>query len=105
MYVSSHDRTCPKCDAVLSEQTDGSVLSRDIAHHGERIHEAMSKLDDLIELAKSDVTARLRIIVGTGLIREAACGRLSDYVFRQDIIKFEQDGKNRGVIIVHIRRG
>ena len=103
MLVARHDAICPKCDAVLSAQTDGSIVTSDIAHQGERVHEAMAKLEHLIIEAKLHVTAKLRIIVGSGLIRDEAEARLSNLVFRGDIIKFEQDGHNKGVLMVRIR--
>lgn len=103
MWVSGHDVVCPKCDAVLAGQTDGSIITCDIAHQGERVHEAMAKLEDLINHAKLDVTAKLRIIVGSGLIRDEAEARLSNLVLRGDILRFEPDGKNKGVLLVRIR--
>ncbi|MBV1877926.1 MAG: Smr/MutS family protein [Pseudomonadales bacterium] len=104
MEVSTGTKFCPKCDAELSLQSDGSIITKDIAHHGERVHEAMHKLDQLIEQGKADVTAKLRIIVGSGQIRDEANAILGGYLFRQDILGFEQDGSNQGAIIVSLRR-
>ena len=42
---------CPKCDARLSTQSDGSVLHLDIAHHGETVAMAMSLLQQALEEA------------------------------------------------------
>ena len=103
MFVSPHSQVCPKCDSVLSEQTDGSVVTCDIAHQGERVHEAMIKLEKLIDREKSNVTGSLRIIVGSGVIREEACARLENYVRGNRIKSFDQHGKNRGVLLVRLR--
>ena len=104
MTVSHQSLGCPKCDAVLSEQTDGSTLSCDIAHHGERVSDALTKLDDLLEEAKYGVTAQLRLIVGSGLIRDEVNAVLGTYLFRNEILSYEQDGRNTGSIIVRIRK-
>ena len=103
MSVASDTGVCLKCDGVLQEQTDGSVITEDIAHHGERIHEALDKLDRLIDQAKSGFTARICLITGSGLIREAVIGRLGDYLFRGDIKSFDPDGGNPGVIDIQLR--
>lgn len=104
MGVSSSVQYCPKCDAELDLQTDGSVLTCDIAHHGERVHEALAKLNSLIAVARADVTARLRLIVGTGLIRDEVCATLNNYERRGEILGFEQDGRNRGAIVIFLRQ-
>ena len=103
MFITPSDVICPKCDARLSSQTDGSVITVDIAHHGERVKEAITKLDELLAEAQSGLTARLRLIVGSGLIREEIYAQLSNYAFRKEILKFEQDGKNKGAVLVTLR--
>jgi hypothetical protein len=104
MFISPSDVTCPKCDSKISDQTDGSVITVDIAHNGERVFEAVAKLDELIAGAKSGVTAKIRLIVGSGLIRDEINAQLSTYAFRGEILKFEQDGNNTGAVLVTIRR-
>jgi len=104
MFVSGSDRQCPKCDSILNEQTDGSIVTVDIAHHGERVYEAIAKLDDLIAMAKSDVIARLRLVVGSGTIKNEVCAHLSTCVFRGEIIRFEPDPLNDGVVLVDVRK-
>ena len=45
MQVPDDIRRCPKCDNQLDRQTDGSTVTIDIAHHGERVSDALRKLE------------------------------------------------------------
>src|SRR5690554_3654867 len=75
-YEESLALVCPKCDGRLFRQSDGSVLTRDIAHGGETVVEALAKLDDSLEQAWRGYCRALRVIVGGGLIREEVLGQL-----------------------------
>ena len=40
MTLSETVKVCPKCDSELDNQTDGSIITVDIAHNGEKPHQA-----------------------------------------------------------------
>ena len=52
MGVSETMQYCPKCDNALNLQHDGSTVTVDIAHHGERVSEALQKMQSEIDLAR-----------------------------------------------------
>jgi hypothetical protein len=79
------------------------VLNVDIAHQGERVHEALAKLSHWCGIADQERAAGLRVVVGSGLIREAI---LAELRFRQlcgEITHYAPDGLNKGAIIVSLR--
>jgi hypothetical protein len=94
---------CPKCDSVIAEQSDGSVVQVDIAHHGETVREAMIKLDESLTDAQFGVARFLRVIVGSGLIREEALVHLRGAEFRGDVFDVSTTPSNRGQILVQIK--
>ena len=93
----------PKCDNRLDKQTDGSTVTIDIAHQGEKVWEALRKLDLEVHTVKNGIAANLRVIVGSGAIRDAALARLMDYEIRKVIIAHEIASDNAGAIIVHLK--
>ena len=97
-------RHCPKCDNRLDEQTDGSTVTVDIAHNGERVREALDKLHACIKASKKDVIQNLRLVVGSGLIREEALLTLHALARRKVIVEFEQEPGNPGAILVRLKR-
>ncbi len=103
MQVSRGTVQCPKCDNRLDRQTDGSTVTVDIAHHGERVHEALVKLDTVLDEVQAGVSARIRLIVGGGLIRDAVLARLADEQRRGVIRGFSSQSDNAGVVIVQVR--
>jgi len=103
MLTGSDIRHCPKCDNQLDQQTDGSTMTVDIAHHGERVRDALQKLDSQIKLAKRGVSAYLRVVVGSGSIREAVLARLLDLEYRKVIVTHELEGENAGAILVQLK--
>jgi hypothetical protein len=103
MLVDSDIRHCPKCDNRLDQQTDGSTTTIDIAHHGERVRDALKKLDAEIKLTKRGVAAYIRIVVGSGAIREAVLGRLMDLEYRKLIVSHEIERGNAGAILVRLK--
>ena len=103
MAIMMDEQFCPKCDSEIRLQSDGSVLTQDIAHQGERVSEAVAKLDELMRDGYAGRTAKLRLIVGSGLIREEINIVLGGYLFRKEIIAFAQEGRNQGAIIVTLR--
>ena len=70
MSFSDNTQVCPKCDNALDLQHDGSTITVDIAHDGERVTEALRKIQSEIDLARKDVASSIRLIVGSGLIRD-----------------------------------
>ena len=103
MLTAPDIRHCPKCDNRLDQQTDGSTVTIDIAHHGERVRDALQKLDSHIKLAKRGVVAYIRIIVGSGAIRDAVLSRLMDLEYRKVIVSHELEDNNSGAILVLLK--
>lgn len=103
MSVTEDMRYCPKCDNALDLQHDGSTITIDIAHHGERVSEALQKLQDEIELARKDVVMCIRFIIGSGLIRDEVLLTLRDLKFRGDVKDFEPEGYNAGAVLVRLK--
>jgi hypothetical protein len=103
MSVSDTTSYCPKCDNALNLQHDGSTITVDIAHNGERVHEALQKMEMEIGLARKDVAKCMRLIVGSGLIREEVLLALRDLKFRGDIIDFESESFNAGAVMVRLK--
>jgi hypothetical protein len=103
MLVDDFLRHCPKCDNQLDKQTDGSTVTVDIAHQGERVRDALQKLSQELNAAKSGVARNLRVIVGTGVIREEVMYQLQDLEFRGAIVRFDIEGANGGAILVRLK--
>ncbi|XOV86181.1 MAG: hypothetical protein ACFHX7_14570 [Pseudomonadota bacterium] len=103
MRVHPDARTCPKCDNALDSQHDGSTLTVDIAHQGERIDDALRKMNREIMLAKRGVAMQLRLVVGSGLIREAVISALADLEFRGDVRDFATEPHNAGAVLVRLK--
>lgn len=103
MLVDASMSHCPKCDNALDLQHDGSTITVDIAHQGERVHEALEKMQAEIEAARRGVAMSLRLVVGSGLIREQVLLALGDLEFRGDIKSFEQEPHNAGSVLVILK--
>jgi hypothetical protein len=104
MSVPAGVATCPKCDAVLDEQTDGSVLHRDIAHQHETVAQAMSKLTQALQDCRRSHACGVRLAVGRGVIREEVMRQLSWLITNGEILDFDHDEGNTGAIMVIMRR-
>lgn len=94
---------CPKCDENVYLQTDGSCLTRDIAHNRETIERALDKLDECLVAAWSAYAAEVRVIVGGSRIREQILGQLHYYKDQGRVIEYSEDSPNYGAILVRIR--
>lgn len=105
MAVGDRERRCPKCDNRLDLQTDGSTISVDIAHQGERVHDALKKLRREVKSTRGGVAQYLRLVVGTGVIREEAMRTLQDMERRKVIIRYDIDNENSGAILVKLKQG
>ena len=102
MEVDDDASTCPKCDAVLGKQTDGSVKTIDIAHHEETVAEATEKLGRAIDRHLKNRTATLRVIVGQGRIREGIQSFLETLRVRRKIRDFRFEKQNHGAILIRL---
>ncbi|PCJ16883.1 MAG: hypothetical protein COA96_18140 [SAR86 cluster bacterium] len=103
MSVNETMRSCPKCDNALNLQHDGSTITVDIAHQGERVSEALRKMQSEIDLARKDVAMCIRLVVGSGLIRDEVLLVLRDLEFRGDIKGFESEPFNAGAVLVKLK--
>jgi hypothetical protein len=103
MSVSETMRNCPKCDNALNLQHDGSIITVDIAHQGERVSEALRKMQSEIDSARKGVAMCIRLVVGSGLIRDEVLLALRDLKFRGDVRDFEAEPSNAGVVLVRLK--
>ena len=103
MIVDAFMEHCPKCDNALNTQHDGSTITVDIAHQGERVHEALAKMQREIDAARAGVAMHLRLVVGSGLIRNEVLLALRDSEFRGDIKSFEAEPHNAGAVLVRLK--
>ena len=103
MSVSETMPYCPKCDNALNLQHDGSTVTVDIAHQGERVSEALQKMQSEIDLARKGVAKCIRLVVGSGLIRDEVLLELRDLSFRGDILGFEPESFNAGAVMVRLK--
>lgn len=97
------DYLCCKCDSSLLEQTDGSTLTRDIAHQHETVSQAMIKLDQALDLAWQGYYQSVRLVVGGGRIREEILGQLVWYVQEGRVRDMSDEAPNRGAVLVRLR--
>lgn len=104
MLLSASTRACPKCDGLLAEQTDGSTVRVDIAHHGERVHDAERKLRELLDEAVRQPAAELALVVGGGAIKENTLMMLEASRRSGHIFGFRVDEHNPGLIRVQVKR-
>lgn len=103
MSVNEAMRYCPKCDNALDLQHDGSTITVDIAHQGERVSEALRKMQNEIDSARKGVAMYIRLVVGSGLIRDEVLLILRDLKFRGDIVDFEPEPFNSGAVLLRLK--
>jgi hypothetical protein len=104
MLVAAGIPVCPKCDALLLEQTDGSVLHRDIAHQHETVEQAVQKLEQALNDCRQSHACAVRLAVGRGVIREEVMRHLSWLAMSGKILDFDHDEGNTGAIMVTLRK-
>jgi hypothetical protein len=97
-------RRCPKCDAEVRKQTDGSRRTIDVAHREETVAEALEKLRAAIHDHRAGRTQTLRVVVGQGLIRDAVTAELESLRRRRVIVSYAFEPKNRGALLVKLKR-
>lgn len=102
MSVSFGVVNCPKCDNRLDLQHDGSTVTIDIAHNRETVRDALLKLQRNMKAARETNAQNLRVIVGSGRIREEILGLLYDLRSRETIIDFNQD-ENPGAVTIKLK--
>ncbi len=102
MLVEEQIQLCPKCDTLLKTDLGGEILQADISHGGETVDEALRKLEQRIEQATREGYRRLRVIVGSGAIHDAASIRLQQLTRSGRVRTFNHDGLNRGALIVRL---
>jgi len=100
--VATADR-CPKCDNDLRSQHDGSTFTIDIAHQGERVSEALRKMQKEIDWANQGVVMNIRLVVGSGLIRDKVILALRDLEQGGGIKNFNLEPNNAGAILVRLK--
>lgn len=103
MLIDRRQRRCPKCDNRLDLQTDGSTITIDIAHHGERVRDALQKMNHAIRDTKGGFAKYLRLVVGTGVIREEVEISLREAEHRRQIVRFDVEGRNPGAFLVQLK--
>ena len=103
MSVSEMMQHCPKCDNDLIAQHDGSTITVDIAHKGESINEALRKMQFEVALARKEAAMCMRLIVGSGLIREEVMLALRDFEYRGEIKGFKLEPKNAGAVLITLK--
>ncbi len=103
MRVPRDVNLCPKCDDHVARQTNGAILTVDIAHQRERVHEALEKLEQLFRVAEEQRAAGVRVIVGSSLIRDAVMVDLRARQSRGDILDYGLDGQNSGAFMIKLR--
>lgn len=94
---------CLKCDSDLFAQSDGSCLTRDIAHGHETVPQALRKLDMALLEAWRSTARDLRLIVGGGVIRREVLGQLHYYQGSGYLAGYAEESPNHGAVLVKIR--
>lgn len=103
MSFSDNTQYCPKCDNELDLQHDGSTITVDIAHDGERVRDALRKMQSEVDLARQGVATSIRLVVGSGLIRDEVLLALGDLKFRGDVQNFDLESSNSGAVLVRLK--
>ena len=83
MSFGEDTRYCPKCDNALDLQHDGSTITVDIAHDGERVGEALRKMQSEIDLARKGIAMCLRLVVGSGTSSRCGSSLQRRYLLRR----------------------
>ena len=94
---------CLKCDEELLTQSDGSIVTRDIAHQQETLQQALNKMDDVLQQAWEGYERGVRLIVGGGRIREEVLSQCQYYLDQDYIESYSAEPSNYGAILVCLR--
>jgi len=69
MYIDESLSECPKCDAGVYAHNHAETITVDIAHNRQSVAQASTQFYDALESATLQQFGKLRIIVGSGLIK------------------------------------
>lgn len=94
---------CLKCDEDLLMQSDGSMITRDIAHHHETVHEASVKMVEVLQQVWEGYARGARLIVGGGRIREEVISQCEYFLDQGYIESYSVEGSNYGAVLVYLR--
>lgn len=94
---------CLKCDDELLRQSDGSIVTRDIAHQQETLQQALTKMDDVLQQAWEGYARGVRLIVGGGRIREEVFSQCQYYLDQDYIESYTVESSNYGAILINLR--
>ena len=103
MSIDEGTSRCPKCDNCLDSQHDGSIITADIAHQGERVEEAIGKMRVEVDAARNGMGLYLRLIVGSGVIRDEVLFALRGVQADGVIKSFEVESANAGAIKIKLK--
>jgi predicted oxidoreductase len=103
MSIDEDIRRCPKCDNFLDYQHDGSITTVDIAHQGEKVDEALCKMRAAVDAARNGIELYLRLIVGSGVIRDEVLVALRDLKASGDVKSFGVESSNSGSIKLRLK--
>jgi len=65
--------------------------------------DSLQKMQSEIDLARESVAMCIRLVVGSGLIRDEVLLALRDLRFRGDIMGFEPESFNAGAVLVRLK--
>ncbi len=103
MVMPHGTKHCLKCDNRIDQQHDGSTVTIDIAHHRETVKEALAKLKTAIRSTGEGSAQFLRVVVGSGRIREEVLSELFYMESRQRIIGYQTEDRNPGAIVIKLK--
>jgi hypothetical protein len=96
--------TCLKCDEDLLSQSDGSILTRDIAHQQETLHQASVKMIEVLQQAWEGYARGVRLIVGGGRIRDEVLRQCEYFLDQGYIDSYAEERSNAGAFLVYLRQ-
>ena len=93
---------CPKCDTQPFSENRRATLTVDIAHQGQRVHEALEEFAEALEMAREQGYGYLRLIVGSGKINQELALDLDTAIWRGLIKDYQYEDPNQGVYLVRL---
>jgi hypothetical protein len=102
MVYSISAGRCPKCDARPFSENRRATLTIDIAHGGQRVHEALVEFQEALEMAQEQGYGYLRLIVGSGRINQELARDLEAAIWRGQIKNYQYEDPNKGAYLVRM---
>lgn len=93
---------CPKCDTRPFSENRKATLTLDIAHQGQRLHEALEEFEEALELAREQGYGYLRLIVGSGKINRELAKDLDTAMWRGLIKDYRHEDPNKGAYLIRM---